>query len=126
MKRMCIYFFAAVACVGLVLATDFVWDDGGSANAWSDEDNWEGNSGFPDGTADTATFPANSGTKWTVTQEAQDVDSYGDVTIKENVDFDGIVTLHITALIIDASAVSSTSTIVVKVTDSRGEVKANG
>lgn len=130
MKKMCAFLFAAVACVGLALAADFTWIGNGSTTQWTDAPNWEPCPGepcpYPDGTNDTSLFPDNSRTTWTVTQEDQGTDLYGDVTIEENVDFDGDATLDITALIIDASALSSNDTIVVTVTDPAGEVKANG
>lgn len=60
-RRRAISSAAAVAallmCRGAA-ATDFTWDNEGGTQAWDSAINWNLNSGFPNSTADTATFSA--------------------------------------------------------------------
>lgn len=78
--------FATVAAA-LTLAADFTWTDGGSGNLWSNSSNWFSTAvGYPDGTDDDATIPANSVTVWTVELAEETI---GDLDIHADVDFDG-------------------------------------
>ena len=74
--------------------TDFTWDGGGDNVAWSDEDNWDVGSGFPDDS--NGDFKMSEKRLAVVTGAARTV---GEVQI--NVGFTGSLTLTVGALTID-------------------------
>lgn len=73
------------AAAWLALGANYVWTNGGSGTSWATPANWNLNSGYPDGTNDTAEFPYNSGTPWTCTLIGEQI---GAMTIKESTTFD--------------------------------------
>lgn len=68
--------------------TDFTWDGGGDNVAWSDEDNWDVGSGFPDDNGDRAIFDATADA--VVTGAARTI---GELQI--NVGFTGSLTITV-------------------------------
>ncbi len=88
----------------------FIWDQGAATDAWDDEVNWLGDSGYPSSTAHGVEFDDNSGTAWTVDVTAETI---GQLYIEENVHFtgqSGTPTLTVDTLIIDATAAAVTVT----------------
>ena len=99
--------FAAVPWPGagaamLLRGPVYGWTDDALTNSdWSDEDNWEGASGYPDGSADGAVFDYNSGTKWTADKDV--TETIGELKILEKVDFGGDKTVTALRLIFDST-----------------------
>ncbi len=72
-----------------LVRTAFTWDDDAPADQrWISEDNWDRDSGYPDGANDDADFPWNASGAWTVDLVGawKTIDA---LTIEGSVDFEG-------------------------------------
>ncbi len=69
-----------------LVRTAFTWDDGAPADQrWMSEDNWDRDSGYPDGANDNADFPSGA---WTVDLVGA-WKTIRNLTIEGSVDFEG-------------------------------------